>query len=97
MNPAYQAYSGLYAGMYAVLGTQEHRYQYQPRFMLYRLHVPDPICFRKDFRMTLQNMEFTPYGQRGRRDDFSSCAYWYQTLPSAPLLPLPEDEDIFTR
>lgn len=96
-HTAYQPYSGLYAGMYAVLGSQEQRYQYQPRFMLYRLHVPDPISFEKDFRMSLQNMEFTPYGQRGRRDDFSSCAYWYQTLPSAPLLPLPADEDIFTR
>ena len=96
-NTRYQPYSGLYAGMYAVMGGDEQRYEYQPRFMLYRQHVPDPISFESEFRMTLLNMEYTPYGQRGRRDDFSSCAYWYQTLPSAPLKPLPDDADVFTR
>ncbi len=96
-NTRYQPYSGLYAGMYALLGGEGERYCYQPRFMMYRLHVPDPICFQQSFRMTLQNMEFTPYGHRGRRDDFSSCAYWYQTLPSAPLAALPPDEELFIR
>lgn len=90
----YVPYSGLYAGMYAVLGERKQHYHYQPRFMLYRWHVPDPIHFSQDFRMTLQHMHFTPHGHRPRRDDYASVAYWYQTLPSAPLQPLPEDFEI---
>lgn len=92
----YIPYSGHYAGMYAVMGDRAQHYQYQPRFMLYRWHIPDPILFSADFRMTLQHMHFTPHGHRPRRDDYASVAYWYQTLPSAPLAPLPHDSEIET-
>lgn len=92
----YTPYSGQYAGMFAVLGGHVEHYRYQPRFMMYRWHVPDPIFFDRDFRMTLQHMHFTPHGHRPRRDDYASVAYWYQTLPSAPLAPLPPDEEIET-
>lgn len=91
----YKPYSGLYAGMYAVLGSERQHYCYQPRFMLYRQHIPDPICFKENFCMTLQNIGTTPYGSRSRRDDFSSCAYWYQTTASSLQAVLPPDEDIF--
>ena len=90
----YHPYSGLYAGMYAVLGSNHQRYCYQPRFMMYRFHIVDPIHFQTSFRMTLQNIGTTPYGTRSRRDDYSSCAYWYQTLPSAPFEALPSDESV---
>jgi len=89
----YQQYSGLYAGMYAVLGDRENHYNYQPRFMMYRWHIPDPICFEESIRVIIQNMHFTPHGHRPRRDDYSSMAYWYQELPTAPLSPLPSDEE----
>lgn len=90
----YQQYSGLYAGMFAVLGDRENHYNYQPRFMMYRWHVPDPICFDESIRVVIQNMHFTPHGCRPRRDDYSSTAFWYQELPGAPLKPLPEDEEM---
>ncbi len=88
----YTQYSGLYAGMFAVLGDQVNHYNYQPRFMLYRWHVPDPIFFDESIRVTLQNIHWTNYGARPRRDDYASTAYWYQTLPGEPLQPLPDDE-----
>ena len=90
----YTRYSGLYAGMYAVLGNQVNRYSYQPRFMMYRWHVPDPIFFDTSIRVTIQNIHGTPYGVRPRRDDYASTAYWYQSLPGKPLKPLPEDEEL---
>ncbi|MCY2930136.1 MAG: DUF2961 domain-containing protein [Planctomycetota bacterium] len=93
----YQPYSGHYAGMYAFLGGPEPRYNYQPRFMLYRWHIPDPIHFSTDFRMLLQNMHFTPHGHRPRRDDYSSVAYWYQTHPASALHPLPSDDELDMR
>ena len=90
----YTQYSGLYAGMYAVLGDRVNRYNVQPRFMLYRWHVSDPICFDQSIRVVIQNMHFTSHGHRPRRDDYASTAYWYQELPGAQLSPLPEDEEL---
>ena len=59
-------------------------------YLLYRFHVPDPIHFEKSFRMTIDNL-----GWSGPRyDDYTSVAYWYQSLPSARLRELPEDKDM---
>lgn len=100
----YQPYNTLYAGMFAVIGgdiadRSASVYNVQPRFMAYRWHLPDPILFEHDFRMTLLNMGFrngkdgiVPFG---RHDDFATVAYWYQTHPFKPLAPLPADEDMF--
>jgi len=93
----YTQYSGLYAGMYAVLGDRNKQYNYQPRFMLYRWHVPDPICFDHSLRVDIQNIHFTPHGTRPRRDDYASTAYWYQQELGVPLKPLPEDEELDPR
>ena len=86
----YQTFSGLYSGLYAILGDNEAFYNGQQRFLLYRFHVPDPIHFDTAFRMTLDNMGWTG----PRYDDYTSVAYWYQTLPSAPLKPLPKDAEM---
>lgn len=75
----YQEYSGMYVGMYAVLGSSDKRYNNQPRFMAYRWHLPDPIHFISDFRMTLQDIGNFANGQHTRQDDFATVAYWYQT------------------
>ena len=48
---------------------------------------------RIKFRMTLDNMGWTG----PRYDDYTSVAYWYQTLPSAPLMPLPTDAEMCMR
>lgn len=83
--------------MYAVLGDRKKQYNYQPRFMMYRWHVPDPICFDESIRVVIQNMHFTPHGHRPRRDDYASTAYWYQDKPAASMKPIPEDEDLDPR
>ncbi len=86
----YQTFSGLYSGMYAILGDNAQFYNGQQRFLLYRFHIADPIHFEKNFRMTLDNMGWTGL----RYDDYTSVAYWYQTLPSAPLKQLPNDNEM---
>lgn len=62
-----------------------------PKHGMYRWHVPDPIRFREDLRVTVQDI-----GHRGelfeRSDDISSVAYWYQREPHAPFPDLPETE-----
>ena len=89
----YQTFSGHYSGLYAILGDNDAFYNGQQRFLLYRFHVPDPIHFNEAFRMTLDNLGWTG----PRYDDYTSVAYWYQTLPSAPLRPLPADADMCMR
>ena len=86
----YQTYSGLYAGMFAILGDNSAFYNGQQRFLLYRFHVPDPIHFQTAFRMTLDNLGWTG----PRYDDYTSVAFWYQTLPHKPFKPLPTDAEM---
>jgi hypothetical protein len=43
----------------------------------YRFHIEDPIMFDENIRVTIE------HGHANRRnDDYSSVAYWYQTLPN---------------
>ena len=86
---AYESYSGLYAGAYAILGNQTERYNAQLRFMLYRWHVVDPICFEKSIRVVMDNM-----GSKPRYDDYTSTAYWYMEKPARVPFVLPSDEEI---
>ena len=90
---SYQTYSGIYSGMYAIYGDNREFYNGQQRFLLYRFHIADPIHFETGFRMTLDNLGWTG----PRYDDYTSCAYWYQTLPSAPLKPLPSDKEMIMK
>lgn len=97
-NKKYQAYSGLYVGMYAVLGNSKELYNAQQRFMLYRFHVADPIYFEKDFKMTIDNLGMVIDGEFVKRyDDFTSVAYWYQDLPATQLKPLPSDKEMLMK
>jgi hypothetical protein len=59
---------------------------------LYRWHLPDPICFDKDLKVTIQALGWGSTGKyKMLDDDIASVAYWYQTEPHQPfpaLLPL---------
>ena len=88
-------------------------------YSIYRLHTADPIYFRSDLRVTVQQIGFgytkeaeEHYGEDfvksqsigqndmsefcyfDRSDDYSSVAYWYQTLPAEPFPPLPDIEEL---
>lgn len=51
----------------------------------YRWHIADPIVFQKSIRVTIEHGH-----ANARSDDWSSVAYWYQTLPAPVLPPVPE-------
>ncbi len=60
---------------------------------MYRWHIPDPVRFTRDLRVTMQALGWR--SEKDRRylplqDDIASVAYWYQTLPAAPFPPLPD-------
>jgi hypothetical protein len=53
----------------------------------YRWHLADPVRFSKRIKVTLE------HGHANHlRDDWSSTAYWYQTLPGPKLEPLPVEK-----
>lgn len=68
-----------------------HNRDCPPMRAFYRWHVMDPIRFRSDFRLTIQQIGIGHGGLFERSDDVSSVAYWYQTEPHTPfseLLPV---------
>lgn len=88
----YTTYSGPYAGMYQVI-QPNGLYRSQQRFAMYRWHIPDPVRFESDLKVTLQDLGWRSAGRYlVRRDDMASVAFWYQTLPTAPFPELPAED-----
>lgn len=57
------------------------------RINAYRWHIEDPIAFQRSLRFTIEHggMNDAP------NVDYTSVAYWYQTLPPLRFPPLPAD------
>lgn len=89
----YQTFSGLYVGMYAILGSDSELYNQQQRFLLYRWHVKDPVYFEHDFRMVMDNLGWT----EPRYDDYTTTAYWYLSEPAPVPVKLPGDQEMVMR
>jgi len=60
---------------------------------MYRWHLPDPIYWRQDCRITIQQIGWDQ-GLYERQDDWSTATFWYEPIPSEPL---PELPDLSTR
>jgi glycerophosphoryl diester phosphodiesterase len=60
---------------------------------IYRWHLLDPIVWKNDARITIQQIGWSPKGYVERPDDWSVAAFWYEPVPSAPLPPLPSLEE----
>ena len=97
----YVEFTAPYCGMPQVI-RPDGMYQSSQRFGMYRWHIPDPVRFDEQLRVTVQCLGWRPdYGADfrnkrylPRQDDISTVAYWYQTLPSAPLTPLGSPNDL---
>ena len=83
----YQTFSGMYTGLFAIMGDNREFYNGQQRFLLYRFHEKDPVYFSKNFKMTIDNLGWTG----PRYDDYTSVAYWYLEKPSKLAKELPSD------
>ncbi len=90
----YEPFTTPYSGLIQVI-KPDGLYQTQQRFGLYRWHIPDPIRFDSDLRVTIHAL-----GWRGDRrylpltDDIASVAYWYQMEPHAPFPKLPTRDEL---
>jgi len=63
---------------------------------MYRWHLPDPIYWEKECRITIQQIGWSPESKEKtgsalyeRQDDWSSATFWYEPVPSAQLPEFP--------
>jgi hypothetical protein len=61
-------------------------------YTFYRWHLPDPYSWRKEARITIQQMTWSPKTRllEETHNDWSCATFWYEPTPSAPLPPLPD-------
>jgi hypothetical protein len=90
----YCLYSTAYLGLPQVI-KPDGLYRSQTRFGIYRWHVMDPIRFKQDLRVTIQDLGWrSPTSGKGRylarQDDMASTSFWYQMEPHAPFPNLPD-------
>jgi hypothetical protein len=78
----YVPYSTPWLGLPQVLPPDEI-YQPHQRFGLYRWHVPDPIAFTQDLRVTIQALGWQSGGRYLplERADVATTAFWYASTP----------------
>ena len=58
---------------------------------MYRWHLPDPIAWQREARITIQQIAWKN-GLAETRDDWSAATFWYEPVPSEPLPACPSLE-----
>jgi hypothetical protein len=83
-----------YSGLAQVI-RPDGLYDSQTRFSLYRWHIPDPVRFNHDLKVTIQSLGWQSGGRYlKQQDDIASVAFWYQTEPHKPFPPLPSRDEL---
>ncbi|MFZ4695260.1 MAG: glycoside hydrolase family 172 protein, partial [Verrucomicrobiia bacterium] len=74
----YQEFTGPYTGVPHIVRSNGV-YDANMRFSLYRWHIPDPIRFERDLKVTIQALGWRRDGRfLPLQDDIASVAFWYQ-------------------
>lgn len=55
---------------------------------MYRWHLPDPILWRQECRITIQQIAWKN-GLAETQDDWSCATFWYEPVPSTALPRMP--------
>ena len=71
-------FNNLYQGCILADGDNYH-------YCFYRLHIPDPVYFHSDARVTIQQIGYGDNGLFERQDDWSSCVWFYLDKPTDDL------------
>jgi len=72
------------------------RYQeYSTAYAGFPWHVTDPIRFREDLKVKIQDLGWRKEQRFLQlQDDIASVAYWYQTLPASRFPELPSADEL---
>ncbi|GAB2539389.1 glycoside hydrolase family 172 protein [Gracilibacillus alcaliphilus] len=74
-----------------------HNDDVPPMRGFYRWHIPDPIRFEEELKVTIQQIGVYKNGLFERQDDVCSVAYWYQTEPHQAFSPIASAKDRWPR
>jgi hypothetical protein len=90
----YTEFTTPYTGLPQVI-RPDGLYVANTRFGLYRWHIPDPIRFEKDLKVTIQALGWQSGGRYlPLQDDIASVAFWYQTEPHTKFPALPTRDQL---
>jgi hypothetical protein len=92
----YGSFSTAYLGLPQII-KPDGLYASQQRFGMYRWHIPDPIRFQHELRVTIQALGWRATGSQQYlplQDDIASTAIWYQAEPHAPFPELPGRDEL---
>ena len=94
-EPKAMTYSNPYFGYPYQASVDDSRFSAYARAMppmhgMYRWHLPDPIRFEEDLRVTLQQIGHDGFELFERSDDVSTVAYWYQIEPHSSFPTFPD-------
>jgi hypothetical protein len=78
---------GMQKNAFSFAGSIIHEEDVPNTQVSYRWHLPDPVRFSKKIKVTLETGHANHL-----RDDWSTTAYWYQTLPGPKLSILPVEK-----
>lgn len=80
---------GMQKNTFPFCGSIIHEEDVPNHQVSYRWHLADPVRFRKRIRVTMETGHANHL-----RDDWSTTAYWYQTLPGPKLDILPVEDRV---
>ena len=80
----------LYAGTIMHDPQPEENYNRPGMYAVYRWHIKDPIYWKKDIRVTIQQLGWSPTTLVERPDDYTSTTFWYEPIPSSKLPQMPD-------
>ena len=80
---------GMQPNAYLMNGSALHEGDLPGYQISYRFHLVDPVVFSRSIRVTMEHGHANHLS-----DDWSSTAYWYQTLPTKPFSILPVEQRI---
>lgn len=78
---------GMQNNAFPFAGSILHEGEKPPYQVSYRWHLPDPVRFNKRIKVTMEHGHANHLS-----DDWSTTAYWYQTLPGPSLDMIPVNE-----
>jgi hypothetical protein len=90
----YNEFTHAYAGLPQVI-RPDGVYDSQQHFSLYRWHIPDPVRFKKDLKVTIQALGWQSGGRYLQlQDDIATVAFWYQTEPHKAFPKFPSRDEL---
>ncbi len=90
----YQEFCTPYSGV-AKINRPDGLYNANTRFSMYRWHITDPVYFKKDIKITIQDLGWRKDRKYlARQDDISSVAFWYQDTICKTFPKLPSAEEL---